>query len=74
VRDLTELPGVFNIKLTWTPDDESADGQRRATLDSPAATSLFAAVQEQLGLRLEGRKLPIEVLVVDHMERVPTEN
>jgi uncharacterized protein (TIGR03435 family) len=74
VRDLTELAGVFNIKLTWTPDDESADGQRRATLDSPAATSLFAAVQEQLGLRLEGRKLPIEVLVVDHMERVPTEN
>jgi uncharacterized protein (TIGR03435 family) len=36
--------------------------------------SLFAAVQEQLGLKLEAKKGPIDLLVIDHMEKVPTEN
>jgi uncharacterized protein (TIGR03435 family) len=69
VKDLTETKGVFDIKLRWTPDETQP-----AESDNPAAASLFAAVQEQLGLRLEARKLPIEILVVDHVEKVPTEN
>jgi uncharacterized protein (TIGR03435 family) len=76
VKDMTDLQGVFNIKLTWTPDEPPAElGERRTTLDNPAAApSLFAAVQEQLGLRIEARKLPVEVLVVDHAEKVPADN
>jgi uncharacterized protein (TIGR03435 family) len=68
VKDLTELSGVFEFKLKWTTDETQPSS------DSPTATSLFTAVQEQLGLKLEARKLPIEILVIDHIERVPTEN
>jgi uncharacterized protein (TIGR03435 family) len=69
VADLTDLKGVFEFKLRWTPDETQPTSP-----DVPTATSLFAAVQEQLGLRLEARKLPIEILVIDHVEKVPTEN
>jgi Protein of unknown function (DUF3738) len=39
-----------------------------------AGQSLFSAIQEQLGLRLEARKAPVEVLVIDHVESIPTGN
>ncbi len=58
----TGIPGIFNLKLVWTPDGENPN---RA--DSPP--SLFTAIQEQLGLRLEAKKTPIEVLVIDHAEK-----
>jgi uncharacterized protein (TIGR03435 family) len=68
VKDLTELKGVFEFKLKWTTDETPL------ATDNQTATSLFAAVQEQLGLKLEASKLPIEILVIDHIEKVPTEN
>jgi len=75
VTDATGLEGVFTFALDWTPDET----QRLAVPDESAAPnqagpSIFAALQEQLGLKLEGRKAPVEILVVDRMERVPTEN
>jgi uncharacterized protein (TIGR03435 family) len=75
VTDATGLEGVFTFALDWTPDET----QRLTVPDESAAPnqpgpSIFAALQEQLGLKLEGRKAPVEILVVDRMERVPTEN
>jgi len=67
VVDKTGLKGKYDLTLTWSPDDGSA-----AASDS-SAPSLFTALQEQLGLRLQPAKGPVETLVVDHVE-MPTEN
>jgi uncharacterized protein (TIGR03435 family) len=68
VVDKTGLKGPFDMTLRWTPDAGSA----HAPADD-APPSLFAAVQEQMGLKLQPRKGLTEVIVVDHLER-PTEN
>jgi uncharacterized protein (TIGR03435 family) len=64
VQDHSGLAGVFDFKLEWQPDGMT---------DIPGA-SLFTAVQEQLGLRLEARRGPVEVLVIDRVENAPTAN
>lgn len=77
VQDLTGLQGVFNYKLQWTEDRPVVPGdggEHREPTESATGPSLFSALQEQLGLKLEGRKLPIQVLAIDRIERVPTEN
>jgi uncharacterized protein (TIGR03435 family) len=61
VVDKTDLPGRYDLKLQWTPDDAPA------TADN-SAPSLFTAIQEQLGLKLEPAKEPVPVLVVDHVD------
>ncbi len=75
VADMTGLAGRYDIKLEWSLDDGKAGG---GDSDGKAATdsrpSIFTALQETLGLRLETRKIPVEILVVDHVERTPTEN
>ncbi|HEY4360705.1 MAG TPA: TIGR03435 family protein [Bryobacteraceae bacterium] len=65
VQNQTGLKGVFDMKLEWTinPDDPA-----------DTRTALLTALQEQLGLKLEARKITIDAVVVDHIERVPTEN
>jgi uncharacterized protein (TIGR03435 family) len=78
VFDETGLEGAFNADLEWTPDDMSAtspDGQISNALSGGAAElpGYLTAVQEQLGLKLETVKDPVDVLVIDHIER-PTEN
>jgi len=70
VMDMTGLKGFYEVKLEWTSDDTRV---REAT-DSPLAPSIYTAVQEQLGLKLEARRGPVEVLVVDSAEKVPGEN
>jgi uncharacterized protein (TIGR03435 family) len=66
VLDKTGLTGTYDINLQWTPDD----GEQKT---GPSRPSLFTAVHEQLGLKLESQKGPVEVLIVDRAER-PTEN
>ena len=60
VTDATGLAGNFEINLRWTPESQEA------TADAP---SLFTALPEQLGLRLEARRGPIRMLVVDSVDR-----
>jgi bla regulator protein BlaR1 len=71
----TGLRSMYDVKLEWTPD---APPQPPTGTDTGAAPepglSLFTALQEQLGLRLESKKLPADVVFVDHIERAPTEN
>lgn len=71
VQDFTGLTGVFDFTLTWTPDASVAPGDASEPVSGP---SIFTAIQEQLGLKLEARKGSIEVLVIDHAERIPVEN
>lgn len=68
VVDKTGLTGPFDLDLQWTPDQ--ALGPGGALTDG---TSLFAAMQEQLGLRLEAQRAAVEVLVVNSAER-PTQD
>ena len=67
VVDQTGLAGEFEVKLVWTLDD-------RPVPEDQQGASVFAAVEEQLGLKLESRKGPMEVMVVDRAEKIPTEN
>jgi uncharacterized protein (TIGR03435 family) len=59
VVDETGVSGSFDFTLRWIPDGAA---------DPTAGPSLFTAIQEQLGLRLEGRKVPVDMLVVDSAE------
>jgi bla regulator protein BlaR1 len=65
VIDKTGLTGTFDYKLEWA-DDTAADAD-------PGAVSVFTALQEQLGLRLQPATAPVQVLIVDHADK-PSEN
>ena len=69
VVDQTGLEGSFEFQLAWTPGIANA-----AVPDAGAGPSLFEALERQLGLKLENAKLPLPVIAVDRLERVPTEN
>jgi uncharacterized protein (TIGR03435 family) len=64
VVDKTGITGNYNIDLKYAPTG-ATDSQY---------PSVFTAVQEQLGLKLEPQKVPVEMLVIDHLEKMPTEN
>ena len=53
---------------------EAASGDAHGDPSGPNGLSLFQALQEKLGLKLEARKSPVDILVVDSAEKVPTEN
>jgi uncharacterized protein (TIGR03435 family) len=76
VVDMTGLKGFYSFTLTYTPEQApSAPGPDGSPLaESAVGPSLLNALQEQLGLKLEARKAPVEILVVDHAEKIPTEN
>ncbi len=79
--DKTGLTGRYDFELHWTPDDASALPPRAADGSQPSAPppssdsgpSIFTAIQEQLGLKLESAKGPVPVLVIDHIE-LPSAN
>lgn len=75
VEDATGLTGIFDFSMEWTPDPVSEVALRKggdlpeASADSQAGPSIFTALQEQLGLKLETRKLPVDAIVIDHAEK-----
>jgi uncharacterized protein (TIGR03435 family) len=71
VMDKTGIEGVYNFEMRWAIDDAGPGG---GGSDADTAPSLFTALQETLGLRLQPQKVPVPIVVVDHVERVPTEN
>jgi uncharacterized protein (TIGR03435 family) len=69
--DKTGLTGGFDVELTWTPDQASPNITGNVLSDAapnPSGPSIFAALQEQLGLKLVAEKGPVAVLVVDYLE------
>ena len=79
VVDKTGLAGNYDFTLEWAPDEGgpsspgAATGAATGSAPDQSAPSIFTAVQEQLGLKLESSKGPLDVIVVDHIER-PTED
>jgi uncharacterized protein (TIGR03435 family) len=75
VVDKTGLTGDFDLDLKWTPEQMPAftppPGAPPLPPIDPNGPSIFTAVQEQLGLKLESTKAPVDVLVIDHAE-LPT--
>ena len=70
--DKTGLSGLFDFHLQYAPDDAMPYGATAPAAD-PAGPSIFTAVQEQLGLKLEPTKAPVRVLIVDRAEK-PSDN
>ncbi len=67
VVDLTGLSGAYDFSLTFTRTARPLEAV-------PTDGDLFDAIQEQLGLKLEQRKVPVDRIIIDHIERIPTEN
>jgi uncharacterized protein (TIGR03435 family) len=85
VDDKTGLKGLYDIKLQWTPEVGAVGGPggpggpgapvgpEAAPPADPNGPSIFTAVQEQLGLKLDSAKGQVDVLVIDSVQK-PTEN
>jgi uncharacterized protein (TIGR03435 family) len=71
VTDATGLKGKYDFVLSWVFDQP---GVSATTASDPSGPTLPDALQSQLGLKLERKKGTIEMLVVDHIEKAPTEN
>jgi uncharacterized protein (TIGR03435 family) len=69
VIDKTGIAGRYDVDLRWTPEEDAA----RVAGNADAPPGIFTALQEQMGLKLEPEKGPVEVLVVEHVE-MPTAN
>ncbi len=67
ILDQTGLPGAYDLALEWSANDN-------ASSEKDASPSLFTALQEQLGLKLESVRAPVESIVVDKIDRSPSEN
>jgi uncharacterized protein (TIGR03435 family) len=63
---MTQLEGEYRIELQWNPQNPADE--------EPLGTSIFQAVEDQLGLKLEAGHEAIELLVIDKASKVPTGN
>lgn len=83
IVDMTDIKGQYAFDLSFAPEKMpnfpraaapmGPGGERPAEMPEAQAASIFDALQ-QYGLKLEPRKAPLEILVIDHIEKTPTEN
>ncbi len=76
ILDKTGLAGKFDFTLEFAPQPPGALPPASSTegLSDESGPNLLTAVQQQLGLKLNPRKIPVEVLIIDRADQVPTEN
>ena len=78
VEDMTGLTGPYDFDFDFTsthrPPAAAPAGAVPEADDQPGVPDLIAALEKHLGLKLEARKIPVQILVVDHAERTPAEN
>src|SRR5439155_70674 len=86
VVDATGLKDKYDFALSWTAEMGTPGGGPPQTggaaptipvasiPDGQSGLTLFAAIPSQLGLKLESKKGPVDILVIDHFEKIPTEN
>ena len=88
IVDMTGLTGTYDITLEFAPDPAILQskmaamgvpppppgGENPTLADNGPLATIFTALPEQLGLRLEARKGPVELLVIDSVEKTPTDN
>ena len=73
VLDKTGLSGRYDFDLDWLPDEAQFGGQGMWQNADSTKPDLFAALQQQLGLKLEATKGMVQILAIDHAER-PSQN
>ena len=69
VIDRTGLRGRYDINIDWSPEDILTDNQEQSGSNDSPPPSIFTALQEELGLKLEASKAQIEAVIVIHIER-----
>ncbi len=90
VIDQTELTGIYDFTLDYAPETAEGGQMMRADGPPPGAAGggegrgpglpessgmdIYSALQKQLGLRLEAKKVPLDNVIIDHIEKVPAEN
>ncbi len=77
VVDDTHISGGFEVNLVWRPDDDQAAADLARQLEinvDDLPTTVFIALHEQAGLRLQRAQVPSDILVIDNIDRQPTDN
>jgi uncharacterized protein (TIGR03435 family) len=64
ILDMTGLKSTYEVNLEWTPE----------TVENGTAPSLYTAIQQELGLKLDRRKGPVDILIVDQADKIPIDN
>ena len=76
VLNMTDLKGCYTLSIEWVPELRQPEATAGAAppAEPVSGVTLMVAVQEQLGLKLEVRKAPVDIVVVDTVSKLPTEN
>jgi uncharacterized protein (TIGR03435 family) len=72
VQDKTGLSGAYRVRLEWAAEDKTPKpGKPDKAKAAPDSPSIFTALRDQMGLRLDAHKAQVEFLVIDHVDRIP---